>query len=100
MSSTQQEAVAEKVTVKGPNKYQVIFLNDNVTPMDYVVQCLVTIFGKTAEESKDITIEVHEKGRSIAGIYSYEVAEQKCIETVTDARTNGFPLDVIMEEQA
>ena len=76
----------------------VIFLNDNVTPMEYVIQVLLAFYGKTTEEANDITVEVHEKGRSIAGMYSYEVAEQKCIETVTDARKHNYPLDVVMEE--
>jgi len=102
MSSTQStnEAVVEKQRLSSPNKYMVIFLNDNVTPMEYVIQVLLTFFGKTPEEANAITLEVHEKGRSVAGAYSYEVAEQKCIETVTDARKHNYPLDVVMEESA
>ena len=100
MSSTQStnEAVVEKQRLSSPNKYMVIFLNDNVTPMEYVIQVLLTFFGKTPDEANAITLEVHEKGRSVAGAYSYEVAEQKCIETVTDARKHNYPLDVVMEE--
>jgi ATP-dependent Clp protease adaptor protein ClpS len=102
MSSTQStnEAVAEKKRLSTPRKYMVIFLNDNVTPMEYVIQVLLTFFGKTPEEANEITLEVHEKGRCIVGTYSYEVAEQKCIETVTDARKHNYPLDVVMEESA
>ena len=102
MSSTQStnEAVAEKKRLSTPKKYMVIFLNDNVTPMEYVIQVLLTFFGKTQEEANEITLEVHEKGRCIVGTYSYEVAEQKCIETVTDARKHNYPLDVVMEESA
>ncbi len=102
MSSTQStnEAVAEKKRLSTPKKYMVIFLNDNVTPMEYVIQLLLTFFGKTTEEANEITLEVHEKGRCIVGTYSYEVAEQKCIETVTDARKHNYPLDVVMEESA
>ena len=100
MSSPTNEAVVEKQRLASPNKYMVIFLNDNVTPMEYVIQVLLAFYGKTTEEANDITVEVHEKGRSIAGMYSYEVAEQKCIETVTDARKHNYPLDVVMEESA
>ena len=102
MSSTQStnEEVVEKQRLSSPNKYMVIFLNDNVTPMEYVVQVLLTFYGKTTEEANAITLEVHEKGRATAGAYSYEVAEQKCIETVTDARKHNYPLDVVMEESA
>lgn len=97
-----QDALAEKqkVKIKAPNKYVVIFLNDNVTPVEYVINVLITYFSKTPEEAQEITLEVHEKGRSVAGAYSYEVAEQKCIETITDARKHNYPLDVIMEESA
>jgi len=96
--STQHEYEEVAVKLKTPNKYHVIFLNDNFTPMEYVVQVLKSLYNKTTAESKVITHEVHEKGRSVAGAYSYEVAEQKCVETITDARKHGFPLDVIMEE--
>ena len=91
-------AEKKKTVLKSPNKYMVIFLNDNVTPVEYVIQALMTYFNKSSEEANAITLEVHEKGRSVAGAYSYEVAEQKCIETVTDARKHSYPLDVIMEE--
>ena len=93
-------ATKKKTALKSPNKYMVVFLNDNVTPMEYVIQVLMTYFNKSTEEANVITLEVHEKGRSIAGAYSYEVAEQKCIETVTDARKHNYPLDVVMEESA
>jgi|TARA_R110002074_G_scaffold178792_1_gene342622 ATP-dependent Clp protease adaptor protein ClpS len=98
--SQEEIATAEKkkTALKSPNKYHVVFLNDNVTPMEYVIQVLVAFFGKGSDEANIITLEIHEKGRSIAGSYSYEVAEQKCIETVTDARKHSYPLDVVMEE--
>ena len=97
MSETQ---VAEKTKqkLKLPNKYLVIFLNDNVTPMDYVIQVLISVYGKTPEEAKQITLEVHEKSRAVVGSYSFEVAEHKCVETITDARRHNYPLDVVIEE--
>ncbi len=91
-------AEKKKTALKSPNKYMVVFLNDNVTPMEYVIQVLMAYFNKSVEQANEITVEVHEKGRSVAGAYSYEVAEQKCIETVTDARKHNYPLDVVMEE--
>jgi len=100
---SQEEIVTaekKKTIIASPNRYMVVFLNDNVTPMEYVTQVLMTYFNKSSEEANTITLEVHEKGRSIAGSYSYEVAEQKCIETVTDARKHNYPLDVVMEESA
>lgn len=102
MSSIQStnEVVAEKQRLATPKKYMVIFLNDNVTPMEYVIQVLLTFYGKSPEEANEITLEVHEKGRCVVGSYSYEVAEQKCIETITDARKHNYPLDVVMDESA
>lgn len=96
--SEQHQAVEDIIKVKTPGKYNVIFLNDNFTPIEYVIQLLVGIFNKDLEDAKRITLEIHEKGRGIAGTYSYEVAEQKCVETITDARKNRFPLDVVMDE--
>lgn len=99
MSGTQQQsATQEALKLKTPGKYNVIFLNDNQTPMEYVVQVLVVLFHHEPDEAKAITLEVHEKGRGVAGTYSYEVAEQKATETITDARRNQFPLDVVIEE--
>lgn len=96
--ATQHQATEDIVKLKTPGKYNVIFLNDNFTPMEYVVQVLIDVFNKDFEDAKNTTLEIHEKGRGIAGTYSYEVAEQKCVETITDARKNRYPLDVVMDE--
>ena len=87
------------VKLKAPNKYHVILLNDNATPMEFVINILMNVFRKDQPTAKDITVEGHEKGRGRAGTYSYEVAEQKCMETITQARSNTYPLDVIIEEE-
>jgi ATP-dependent Clp protease adaptor protein ClpS len=99
MSAIQHQSSAEYTKLKGPGKYHVIMLNDNVTPMDFVVQILMVVFNKDIETAKSIVLEVHEKGRSIAGTYSYEVAEQKSLETISEAKRAGYPLDVILEEE-
>jgi ATP-dependent Clp protease adaptor protein ClpS len=96
-----QVAVKESTGVtklKTPNKYNVVMLNDEVTPMDFVIQVLIVIFKHTSEQAKEIMLEVHEKGRCVVGSYSYEVAEQKCTETITEAARAGYPLDVVIEE--
>lgn len=99
MTKTKGQENSQITKLKAPNKYNVIMINDDVTPMDFVIQVLVIVFNKTQEQAKDIMLEVHEKGRSIVGTYSYEVAEQKCVETITTARKAGFPLDTSVEEQ-
>jgi len=96
--ASQTETKDSVTKLKAPNKFNVIMLNDDVTPMDFVIHILVIVFNRTPETAKDIMLEVHEKGRSIAGTFSYEVAEQKCVETITTARKAGFPLDVTIEE--
>ncbi len=99
MANTERQTQTGDVTkLKPPSKYNVICLNDDVTPMDFVVDCLMSIFKKSYEEAHDITMTIHNTGRGIAGTYSYEVAEQKCVEAVTRARGAGYPLDLILEE--
>lgn len=98
MTQTSHQEVAELTKLITPPRYNVILLNDESTPQEFVVNVLLTIFSKTTDEATAVMLEVHEKGRSIAGTYSYEVAEQKCVETITDARRNQFPLDVTLEK--
>lgn len=84
--------------LKGPGKYHVIMLNDDMTPMEFVVQVLMSIFNKSQEDAAEIMLTVHERGRGIAGTYMYELAEQKSAETISSARTAGYPLSVTIEE--
>ena len=81
-----------------PSKYNVIFHNDDFTPMEWVIQLLVEVFDRTLEQAKDITIKIHEHGQGIAGTYYHEVAEQKQQETVVLSRHNGHPLKVTIKE--
>lgn len=99
MGQIQHSSSAEYTKLKGPGKYNVIMLNDDSTPMDFVVNILMHIFNKTEQEAHEVMMQVHEQGRAIAGTYTYEVAEQKSVETVTEARRAGFPLDVSIEEE-
>jgi ATP-dependent Clp protease adaptor protein ClpS len=96
--ATLTQSSLDYTRLKAPNKFNVIMMNDNVTPMEFVIQLLVVIFNKSAAEAKEITMHIHEKGRGIAGTYSYEIAEQKCTETIGTARQSGHPLEVIIEE--
>ena len=88
----------EITRIKPPGKYNVVLLNDDATPMDFVVQLLVTIFNKTNKIANDITLEVHEKGRAVAGTYMFEVSEQKCAEVLSGAKLSGFPLAATVEQ--
>jgi ATP-dependent Clp protease adaptor protein ClpS len=88
-----------KIAVSEPKRWKVIFLNDDHTPMDFVISLLSEVFKHTPESARDITVTIHETGAGIAGIYSFEIAEAKAVESTNLARTNGFPLQIKMEEE-
>ena len=88
-----------KVVIHEPKRWKVIFLNDDATPMDFVVSILIEIFKHTDVTARDIMITVHEDGAGIAGIYSFEIAEAKAVEATQLARANGFPLQIKLEEE-
>jgi ATP-dependent Clp protease adaptor protein ClpS len=98
MTQASSSSVAEITKLKPPSRYNVVLLNDDSTPQEFVVNVLLTIYNRSTEQANSVMLEVHEKGRGIAGTYSYEVAEQKCVETITDARRHQFPLDVTIEK--
>lgn len=88
-----------KVRVTEPKRWKVIFLNDDTTPIEFVVSLLVEVFKHTADTAKDVTMQVHETGSGIAGVYSFEIAEAKAVEATQLARTNGYPLQIKLEEE-
>ena len=87
-----------KPKTKKPSMYKVLLLNDDYTPMDFVVWCLVTIFRKDEATAARIMLDVHKKGQGIAGVYRYEIAETKAQDTVHAAKQNNFPLLASVEE--
>lgn len=95
MSTDLSTSVLTKLKV--PSLYKVILLNDDYTPMDFVMQVLEEIFGKNHAEAEALCMEVHTAGRGIAGTYSKEVAEQKVLEVNTIARSYRHPLKTISE---
>lgn len=82
-----------------PKKWKVIFLNDDSTPMDFVVSLLIEIFKHNVPSAKEIMMQVHETGSGVAGSYSFEIAEAKAAEATTLSRGNGFPLQIKIEEE-
>lgn len=85
------------IGVKEPERYRVVILNDNSTPMEFVIELLKVIFHHSQEEAVKVMLQVHQQGKGTAGVYSYEVAEQKAMESTQIARTNGHPLGVTVE---
>jgi ATP-dependent Clp protease adaptor protein ClpS len=87
------------VSLQPPKMWKVVFLNDDQTPMELVIELLTGIFKHTESTAKDITLEIHETGSGIAGVYPFEIAEQKGIEATNLARSNGSPLRIQVEEE-
>jgi len=85
--------------VKEPSKYKVIMLNDDYTPIDWVVDLLKTVFRHSEMTAKDMTMKIHNEGSAVAGIYTYEIAEQKVHEAVSASRERGFPLGLTLEAE-
>jgi ATP-dependent Clp protease adaptor protein ClpS len=100
MSKTKTDVIIdEKVQqiVLEPEPVKVIVLNDDITPVDFVVELLIKIFKHTQESAKEITLKIHTEGSSVVGAYSFEVAEQKTKEAIEESRSRGFPLQVRIE---
>jgi ATP-dependent Clp protease adaptor protein ClpS len=88
-----------KQKISEPKRWKVVFINDNHTPMEFVISVLTEIFKHSQETAKAITMEIHTEGSGIAGVYSFEIAEVKAVEATTLARSNGFPLQIKVEEE-
>lgn len=84
--------------VETPKMYVVLLLNDDYTPMDFVILVLRRFFGKGEEEANKIMMDVHKKGSGVAGIYTLEVAEMKVMQANQFARMNNHPLKSTVEE--
>jgi ATP-dependent Clp protease adaptor protein ClpS len=100
MSTATDVVLDEKIKreVKEPPKYKVIFLNDQSTPMEWVIEILKTIYKHSQVSAEQLTLAIHNEGSSVVGTYNHEIAEQKVTETITASRNKGFPLTVKLEE--
>lgn len=85
--------------VKRPSLYKVILLNDDYTPMDFVIYILERFFNKSVDEAIQIMLQVHNNGSAICGIYTFEVAEAKSVSVMDYAQSNGHPLECIIEKE-
>ena len=88
------------IDLKEPPMYRVIYINDNVTTMEFVIETLVMIFDHSPEEALALTNKIHEEGSGVAAVLPYEMAEQKGVEVTQLARNNGFPLNIKLEPDA
>ena len=84
---------------KRPSLYRVLLLNDDYTPMEFVILVLQDVFNKSREDAMQIMLHVHQKGVGECGVYPYEVAETKVTRVMDTARKNQHPLQCVMEKQ-
>lgn len=83
--------------IKEPPKYKVIYINDEITTVEFVVETLISIFNHSPESAEQLAATVHEQGSGVAAVLPYEMAEQKGVEVTQLARNNGFPLQIKLE---
>lgn len=92
--------VAEPQTrTRKPPFYKVLLLNDDFTPMDFVVLVLKQLFHKSHEDALRIMLEVHNRGSGVCGIYTRDVAETKSEQVISAARINDYPLQCVVEKE-
>ena len=91
--------VETKPKTKKPSMYKVLMLNDDYTPMEFVVHVLEQFFGKNREEATRIMLHVHRRGVGICGVFTYEVAETKVTQVVDYARRHQHPLQCTLEKE-
>ena len=84
---------------KKPSMYKVIMLNDDYTPMEFVVMILQEVFRKSQDEATQVMLNVHKRGVGICGVYTYEIAETKVVQVMDIARKNQHPLQLQLEKE-
>jgi ATP-dependent Clp protease adaptor protein ClpS len=103
MSKTRTETtlrpkIEPKNNIPEPPQYRVIYINDEVTTQEFVIETLKTVFGFDESRSMELMSKVHQEGSAVVAVLPYELAEQKGIEVTLLARNNGFPLQVKIEQ--
>jgi len=91
-------ATKTRPKTKKPAMYRVILLNDDYTPMEFVVSVLMSIFNKSPEEATRIMLNVHQSGMGTCGVYTFEVAETKVAQVMDAAKRNQHPLQCTLEK--
>lgn len=89
----------ERVKTKKPPLYRVLMLNDDYTPMEFVVMVLQRFFGHDSETAQKIMLHVHQRGVGVCGVFTYEIAETKVNQVMNFARQNEHPLQLQLEKE-
>ncbi|GIL18639.1 MAG: ATP-dependent Clp protease adapter protein ClpS [Oligoflexia bacterium] len=97
---TESEGSIETINrVETPKMYKVVLLNDDYTPMDFVILVLKRYFSKNEEQATQIMLDVHKKGAGVAGVFTLEIAEMKVMQVNQFSRTNQHPLKCTLEAE-
>jgi ATP-dependent Clp protease adaptor protein ClpS len=91
--------IKPNVNLAEPPLYKIIYINDDVTSMNFVVNSLIGYFNYTEDTATSLTHNIHNDGSAVVAVLPYEIAEQKGIEVTLDARSQGFPLQVKVEAE-
>ena len=91
-------ATRTRAKPKKPSQYKVLMLNDDYTPMEFVVMCLKRFFRMDLEQATRVMLHVHQKGVGVCGVFPYEVAETKVNQVMDFARQNQHPLQCTLEK--
>ena len=91
-------ATRTRAKAKKPRQYKVLMLNDDYTPMEFVVMCLKRFFRMDLEQATRVMLHVHQRGVGVCGVYPYEVAETKVTQVMDFARENQHPLQCTLEK--
>ena len=86
------------VKIKKPKNYKVVMYNDDYTTMEFVINILMNVFNKKILDAEKIMLNIHEKGKGVAGIYSYDIAITKVSTAMSMAKEEGFPFKLTVEE--
>lgn len=92
--------IKPNLSLKEPPLYKIVYLNDEVTTMNFVLSSLITFFNYNEQTAMDITEDIHQNGSAVVAVLPYEIAEQKEIEVTTLARKSGYPLKIKLESEA
>ncbi|MFW9619372.1 MAG: ATP-dependent Clp protease adapter ClpS [Sulfurospirillum sp.] len=94
-----QNETIDTIEIKEPRMYKVLLLNDDYSSMEFVIKVLMQIFHHSFEKATEIMLSVHEQGKGLCGVYTYEIAETKVAHVRKMAKEEKFPLRAIMEEE-
>ena len=101
MAKTETKAkIKPNVNLAEPPLFKIIYLNDNVTTVEFVVSSLIEYFNYNEDTAASITQNIHDQGSAVVAVLPYEIAEQKGREVTVDARSRGYPLQVKVEAEA